>query len=156
MWNLVGGQAHELYRNVERIGEGRGRCPKSDGIHHGLGKALAQQPINSGAGKRQQRNDPEMKAHSLRRFTRSTFRVSRVRNTEIMIARPTAASAAATTMTKNTNTCPLSIFNSAAKATNVRFTALSISSIDMKIVMMLRLIRNPVTPQANRIPLRMR
>src|SRR5262249_30596894 len=119
-------------------------------------EALAQQAVDGGPGKRQQRNDPEMKAHSFNKLTRSTFNVSRVRNTEIMIARPTAASAAATTITKNTKTCPLNARSSAAKATNVKFTALSISSIDMKIVMILRLIRNPATPQANRIALRTR
>src|SRR6266567_4698083 len=40
-----------------------------------------------------------------------------------MIARPTAASAAATAITKNTNTCPPSP-RLCASATNVRFTAL--------------------------------
>src|ERR1035438_3529173 len=156
MRNLVGGQAHELDRDVERIRKSRGRSAEGDGISHGRGEALAEQAIDGGASQRQQRNDPKMKAHSLRRFTRSTFSVSRVRNTAMMIASPTAASAAGTTMTKKTNMCPLSILSSAANATNVRLTALSISSIDMKMVMMLRLIRNPATPQANRIALRTR
>src|SRR6267154_3951707 len=38
----------------------------------------------------------------------------------------------------------------------VRFTALSISSIDMKMVMMLRRKRNPATPSANSTALRIR
>jgi hypothetical protein len=39
------------------------------------------------------------------------------------------------------------------KATNARFTALSISSMDMKIVMMLRLKMNATTPRPNRTAL---
>ena len=38
----------------------------------------------------------------------------------------------------------------------LRFTALSISSIDMNTVMMLRRNRNPATPSTNRIALRVR
>src|SRR5947207_8508260 len=38
----------------------------------------------------------------------------------------------------------------------VRFTALSISSIDMKMVMIFRRKRNPATPSANNTALRMR
>ena len=38
----------------------------------------------------------------------------------------------------------------------LRFTALSISSMDMNTVMMLRRNRNPATPSANRIALRIR
>ncbi len=71
----------------------------------------------------------------------------------MMMASPTAASAAATTITKNTNTCPLSDFHCHAKATNARFTAFSISSIDMNSVIRLRLIRKPTTPSENRIAL---
>src|SRR5205807_2450916 len=52
------------------------------------------------------------------------------------------------------NAAPQNI--SAANATNERFTPLSISSMDIKMVMMLRLIKNPVTPHANRIALRTR
>ena len=65
----------------------------------------------------------------------------------------TKDSAAATTITKKTKTCPLSACQCAANATNERFTPFSINSIDMKIVMMLRLMRNPSTPHTNRIPL---
>jgi hypothetical protein len=71
----------------------------------------------------------------------------------MMIANPTAASAAATTITKKTNTWPASACQCAANATNERFTPFNINSIDMKMVMMLRLMRNPTTPQANRNPL---
>src|SRR6185503_6287860 len=62
-----------------------------------------------------------------------------------MIASPTAASAAATAITKKTNTCPPTP-RRCASATNVRFTALSISSTHMKITIALRRSRTPVTP----------
>src|SRR5205814_6740447 len=120
-------------------------------------KALAKQPIDGPADERQQRDEPKIKIgilpHNLSRLTWSMFKVSRVRNSAMMIARPTAASAAATTITKNTNTCPLSCCHRAAKATKERFTPLSMSSIDINMVMILRLIKNPMTPQANKIPL---
>src|SRR2546429_7111474 len=54
-----------------------------------------------------------------------------------MIARPTAASAAATAITKNTKIWPATP-SDWASATNVRFTALSISSTHMKMTMALR------------------
>ena len=73
-----------------------------------------------------------------------------------MMSSPTVASAAATTITKKTNTCPLRACHCAANATNERLTPFSISSIDMKIVMMLRLIRKPSTPHTNKIPLNTR
>src|SRR5438477_11958722 len=67
----------------------------------------------------------------------------------MMIARPTAASAAATVMTKNTNTCPATPY-ACAKATNVRFTALSISSTHMKMMIAFRRMSTPTTPIVNR------
>src|ERR1019366_9363641 len=70
-----------------------------------------------------------------------------------MIARPTAASAAATTMTKKTNTCPCNWPSALLNVTNARLTALSISSMDMKMVMMLRLKTNPTTPNPNKTAL---
>src|SRR6266516_583007 len=66
-----------------------------------------------------------------------------------MIARPTAASAAATAITKNTNTCPPGPML-CARATNVRFTALSISSTHMKITIALRRRSTPSTPSVKR------
>src|SRR5881396_1317899 len=66
-----------------------------------------------------------------------------------MMARPTAASAAATAITKNTNTCPPTP-SRCANAMKVRFTALSISSTHMKITMALRRKSTPATPSVNR------
>src|SRR5687768_12961537 len=67
------------------------------------------------------------------------------RNSAMMIARPTAASAAATVITKNTNTCPATPCT-CANATNARFTALSISSTHMKMMIALRRVSTPTTP----------
>src|SRR5512141_361368 len=63
----------------------------------------------------------------------------------MMIARPTAASAAATVITKKTNTCPAAPYT-CAKATKVRFTALSISSTHMKMMIAFRRVSTPTTP----------
>src|SRR6267378_4840446 len=65
-----------------------------------------------------------------------------------MMARPTAASAAATAITKNTKTCP-PMPRVCASATNVRFTALSMSSTHMKITITLRRNSTPATPSVN-------
>src|SRR6478609_5845417 len=66
----------------------------------------------------------------------------------MMIASPTAASAAATVMTKNTNTCPAAPYT-CAKATKERFTALSMSSTHMKMMIALRRVSTPTTPIVN-------
>src|SRR4029079_700913 len=63
----------------------------------------------------------------------------------MMIASPTAASAAATVITKNTKTCPPAPY-CCAKATKVRFTALSISSTHMNTMIALRRISTPNRP----------
>src|SRR3954471_15019851 len=65
-----------------------------------------------------------------------------------MMASPTAASAAATAMTKNTKTCPPTPI-CCASATKVRFTALSMSSTHMKITIALRRNSTPATPSTN-------
>src|SRR5215510_8457031 len=63
----------------------------------------------------------------------------------MMIARPTAASAAATVITKKTNTCPATPY-ACANATKLRFTALSISSTHMNTMIAFRRISTPNTP----------
>src|SRR5881392_975160 len=66
----------------------------------------------------------------------------------MMIASPTAASAAATVITKKTNTCPATPCT-CANATNARLTALSISSTHMKMMIALRRVSTPTTPIVN-------
>lgn len=67
----------------------------------------------------------------------------------MMIANPTAASAAATAITKNTNSCPTDWPRKDEKATNVRFAEFNISSTDMNTIIALRRINTPVTPTIN-------
>src|SRR3954471_3986830 len=66
----------------------------------------------------------------------------------MMMARPTAASAAATVMTKKTKTCPATPYVW-ANATKDRLTALSISSTHMKMMIALRRVSTPTTPIVN-------
>src|SRR5690606_24146318 len=68
----------------------------------------------------------------------------------VRMARPTATSAAATAIMKKTNTCPAVSPWKVANATSRRFTALSMSSMHMKMMMALRLNNTPMTPMANR------
>src|SRR5690606_21656957 len=76
--------------------------------------------------------------------------VSRCRKIEMMSASPTAASAAATVITKNTNTCP-SIPTARESATKARFTAFSISSMHRKSTIAFRRNTTPAVPIVNRI-----
>src|SRR5438093_2639447 len=124
------------------------RCPRKSQRYRDDSlpcEPLPEETVQRRTNQRQDWDQPEIEVwgHSLSRFTRSTFKVSRVRYTAMMMASPTAASAAATTITKKTNTCPLSACQCAAKATNDKFTPLSINSMDMKMVIIFRLIRNP-------------
>ena len=72
-----------------------------------------------------------------------------LRYTIINIANPTATSAAATAIIKNTKTCPLLSDKKLENATSNKLTALSINSIDIKIIMALRLKSTPNTPIVN-------
>src|SRR5262245_23765047 len=65
---------------------------------------------------------------------------------EMMIARPTAASAAATVITMNTNSCPPTSPKKPDSETSDKFTAFSINSMHRNIVMALRLIKTPTAP----------
>ena len=66
-----------------------------------------------------------------------------------MMASPMVTSAAATTITNSTEIWPSSTPSWRPAATKVRFTALSISSIDMNITRALRRTRMPATPMTN-------
>src|SRR4029453_18713754 len=79
-------------------------------------------------------------------FSRLT--VCRCRKIAMMIARPTAASAAATVMTKITNTWPAMPYT-LLNATNDRFTALSMSSTHMKMMIAFRRVSTPMAPMVN-------
>jgi len=69
------------------------------------------------------------------------------------MAKPTAASAAATTIMKIAKSCPVNSNGTIyrEKATIAIFTALSIISMDIRIIMALRLDRAPYSPMENRM-----
>lgn len=67
----------------------------------------------------------------------------------MIIAKPIAASAAATVIIKNTNIWPLILPKNEENATNTKFTEFSINSIHMKTIIALRLIKTPITPMEN-------
>ena len=67
-----------------------------------------------------------------------------------MMPRPTTTSAAATTSTKNTTTWPPMSLSIRAKVTNVRLTALSMSSTHMNITSGLRRTSRPTAPDVKR------
>src|SRR5258708_26598790 len=98
-----------LQGSPDRIGKrGRGKR-QSHEFDDGFGKVPSEKTIDGRARQRQQWNHPkiEIVGHNFSKFTRSTLRGSRVRKTAMMMAKPTAASAAAPTTTKNPNTWPL-------------------------------------------------
>src|SRR5208282_6015918 len=72
----------------------------------------------------------------------------------MMTARPTVASAAATTITKKTNNCPSRFPKYREKPMKAKLTALSISSMHMKTVMMFFRKTNPAAPITKRVTLR--
>lgn len=67
----------------------------------------------------------------------------------MIIANPTAASAAATDIIKNTNICPFKFPKNEEKVTKTRLTELSISSMHMKTTIAFLLVRTPITPIEN-------
>src|SRR5579862_6495738 len=148
-------ERREPHGHVQRHRERSSAERQSDCGDRLLRQTASEETIDRCANQGQNRDQPQIEGrrHNFSKFTWSTFRVSRVRKTAMIMASPTVASAAATTITKNTKTCPLNFCQCAANATNERLTPFSISSIDMKIVMMLRLIKKPITPQVKRIPL---
>src|SRR5206468_6309906 len=86
------------------------------------------------------------------RLTSSTAIEPRRRKKITRIARPIAASAAATVRTNIASTCPVRSPRYAEKATRLMLTASRISSIAISIRMTLRRLRKiPSTPMVNRI-----
>ncbi len=79
-------------------------------------------------------------------FILSISRVSLFLYNEITMARPTAASAAATVMTKKTKICPLSFPRKLENETRDKLIALSINSMHIKITIAFLLTKTPTTP----------
>lgn len=86
-------------------------------------------------------------------FISSIFTVPLFRKSAIIIARPIAASAAATAMIKKTNICPVTSPRNEEKEINDKFMELNINSIDIKIIMAFLLTRTPITPIAKSMEL---
>src|SRR5688572_6712791 len=74
----------------------------------------------------------------------------------MMIASPTAASPAATVITKIVKTCPSRFPRRWEKATRLMFTAFSISSMHISTVIMLRRTITPMRPTAKSVAESMR
>jgi hypothetical protein len=66
------------------------------------------------------------------------------------MARPTAASAAATAITKNTKICPAGFPRNEEKATKVRLTEFNIISIDINMIITFLLVSTPIVPRINK------
>ena len=99
-------------RSSQRARQHSRRCrgkEQGDGLDQRVREAAAEKSVDrrSDSGNTGISQRCKFLVISFSRFTRSTFKVSRVRNTAMMMASPTAASAAATTMTKKTKTWPL-------------------------------------------------
>lgn len=86
-------------------------------------------------------------------FISSILTVLLFRKRAIIIASPIAASAAATAIMKNTNTCPVTSPRKEEKEINDKFIELNINSIDIKIIMAFLLTRTPMTPIAKSMEL---
>src|ERR1019366_3699957 len=125
-----------IHHHAERGERGKQR----HGGHQPLWHPRAEDSVQHKPRKGQQRNQPDIEGsvHSFIRSIRSTARVARARKTAMMMARPTAASAAATIITKRTKIWPFTACHWWAKVTKERLTALSMISMDMKTVMRLR------------------
>src|SRR6185312_11201220 len=139
--------------NLQHETKGRDDAQNRDQFDHGLRQFAPKNAVDQKANERQRGDDPEILHQFLRESTSSMFRVVRFLNTVRMMARPTAASAAATTITKKVNRWPATCLCWFAKVTKLRLTALSISSMHMKIVIILRRKINPATPITNRTAL---
>src|ERR1019366_6505046 len=156
---FVKGGRGEIARGHENLHD---PAEREDDTEHGdqvdqrLRKFAAEDAVDQEPDEGQDGNEPEILHQFFRELISSMFRVSRFLNTVRMMARPTAASAAATTITKNVKMCPATCLCWLEKATKLRLTAFSINSMHMKTVMMLRRKRKPATPSAKMMALRMR
>src|SRR5215831_3714165 len=113
-----------------------------------LGPVLEQvhEPVDEEARQREERDQPDEVFHPCIVCASSTFRVLRCRKSEIVSARPIAASPAAIVMTKTENTWPVRDDRRLENATRFRLTAFSISSTDIRTVRKLRRTRTPKNP----------
>src|SRR6185295_1763438 len=113
---------------------------------------VAKQPRDGGGDQRREddRDVDVLHAQPFSLSSSSTLMLRVLRNSTTRIARPIAASAAATVRMKNTNTWPSVSFHMRENAMKLKFTASSMSSIHIKSrITFLRLMKMPATARLN-------
>ena len=95
-------------------------------------------------------------AYHFKIFISSIFRVGLFLNKAMIIAKPTAASAAATAITKKTNNCPIEFPMYEEKVTKLKFAEFNINSIDINTIIAFLLVNTPATPTTNMKALRIK
>ena len=98
-------QVAQAEQRLQDPGEREDHAADGDRVDHALGEPAAEQAVDQKAGQRQDWYEPELHQFFIE-STSSIFKVARFLNTVRIIASPTAASAAATTITKKANRCP--------------------------------------------------
>src|SRR5439155_20171510 len=122
---------------------------------HRLLQVAAAEEEDDEPGQREGGDEPgETDGIHVGRYPRSRLMSSAVapwrrRKIDKISARPITTSAAATTRVKNTNTCPPMSSSIRAKVTNVRLTALSMSSTHMNMTRALRRTSRPMAAMQN-------
>src|SRR6266478_1379555 len=154
-------QLEKLVNGTRRKDEGDQNHAAANDSDGGFGHPLSEEAIDHKPGRRKQRNQPDQiqEVHRLLlqlpqvqlfyHFIRSIslmFIVSLFLNIAITIPSPTAASAAATVMTKIAKTCPVTCCSRSENAIRLMLTAFIISSIDIRMIMMFRRVRTPMMP----------
>src|SRR5690606_8378074 len=125
--------------------------PRRQYGHRSVRQALVKQANGDEPCQRQQGDDPyPIVSYHFSLLSISMSVVFNLLYKTVRMAKPTATSAAATAIIKKTNTCPAMSPWNVANATIRRFTALSMSSMHMKMMSAFLLNSTPSTPAANR------
>src|SRR5258707_14853304 len=161
--HMSGERTSGRHRKQSDKGKGRNgkRCEhhaRPDDVDRTPARPLPEEQIEQDAERRENQDQRERWKFNRHRYHRirlnsSAWTVARLRKVEMMMPRPTAASAAATVMTKKAITCPSIEPSRLPSEMKMRLTAFSISSIGMYITRMLRRMTTPATPIAKIIAL---
>src|SRR6266481_2733872 len=121
-----------------RNGERREHHAGPDNIDRAPARLVTKEQIEQDTESRENQNQRQRWKFNGHRYHRirlssSAWTVARLRKVEMMMPSPTAASAAATVITKNAITCPSIEPSRLPSEMKVRLTAFSINSIDMYI-----------------------
>src|ERR1035441_2127425 len=123
---------------------------------------LGQQQHDRRPEQREQRNQPDLVwevhwlSYHFSKSISSASTVSLLRNRAIRMPSPTAASATASTITKIAKICPWTAWAWCENATRLMFTAFRISSMDIRIITMLRRVSTPTVPMSSSAALKAR